>query len=110
MPQRCSLYLSHRGMSLHPFVKGLGRLAHFLIEKSSSKRGCSETISTTSTMGVLCTEQSEKKTKCKPGNFDPISCSIFKILPPEDCHVQGLSSRTKLNALTIFKAGLDATA
>ena len=104
------MYHSHPGMFLRPFVKGLGRLAHFLIEKTSSRRGCSETISTTSTMGVLCTEQSEKKTKCKPGNFDPISCSIFKILPPEDCHVQGLSSRTKLNALTIFKAGLDATA
>jgi hypothetical protein len=40
----------------------------------------------------------------------PVSCSIFKILPPEDCHVQGLSCRTKHNALTIFKAGLDATA
>ena len=107
------MYLSHRGMSLHPFVKGLGRLAHFLIEKSSIKRGCSETISTTFTMGVLCTELSERKTKCTMGNFGPsimLKLQNLKILPPQDCHVQGLSSRTKLNALTIFKAGLDATA
>ena len=40
----------------------------------------------------------------------PVSCSIFKILPPQDCDVQGLPSRTKINALTIFKAGPDATA
>ena len=39
MPQRCSLYLGHRGMSLHPFVKGLGRLAHFLVEKKLKLAG-----------------------------------------------------------------------
>ena len=31
---RCSLYLSHPGMFLRQFFKGLGRLAHLLIEKA----------------------------------------------------------------------------
>ena len=48
MLERCSLYLSHSGMSLHPILKGLLRLAHFLIAISSSKRGYSVTISTAS--------------------------------------------------------------
>ena len=36
---RCSLYHSHPGMFLRPFVKGLGRLVHFLIEKKLNEAG-----------------------------------------------------------------------
>ena len=103
MLEICSLYLSHPGMSLRPISKGLGRLPHFLIAKRTSKRGCLETISTSSPKGVLCTELSDRKTKWV--NSIPVSCSILTILPSSDYHFQGLSSRITLSAMTIFKAG-----
>ena len=100
MLKRWSLYLSHPGMSLHPIFKSIGRLIHFMITKSSSKRGCSDTISTASPMEVLCTELSDKKEKFQRVNLIPVSCSILTILPQSDRHFQGLSSRIKDKLMT----------
>ena len=57
--ERRSLYLRHPGMSLHPTLKGLGRLPDFLIPKMT-RRLCSETISTSLPMGILCIAVGEK--------------------------------------------------
>ena len=102
--ERRSLYLRPPGMSLNSNFKVLERQSDFLIPKIKSRRLCSETNSTSLPTGFLCTE----KIKSTTGQLDPKSLLNLNSLDPLDGQFQGLSSRTKISAMGIFKATLEA--